>query len=80
MFVEDDDDEYINLSEVSDEIYRSVDAFSTDEDDYLEFENEEDYNERPSFTDVDGPQFPRTSINDPDQRQKRDTINTAYKS
>ena len=37
--MEDDDDEYVNSSEVSDEIYRSVDAFSTDEeDDFLEFE------------------------------------------
>ena len=40
MFVEDDDDEYIDLSEVSDEIFRSVDAFSTDEEDFLEFEND----------------------------------------
>ena len=39
MFVEDDDDEYIDISEVSDEIFRSVDAFSTDEED--EFENED---------------------------------------
>ena len=30
---EDDDDEYVNSSEVSDEIYRSVEAFSTDEED-----------------------------------------------
>ena len=40
MFVEDDDDEYIDLSEISDEIFRSVDAFSTDEEDYLDFEND----------------------------------------
>ena len=46
MFVEDDDDEYIDLSEVSDEIFRSVDAFSTDdEQDFLNFDNDaEGYN------------------------------------
>ena len=39
MFVEDDDDEYINDSEVSDELFRSVDAFSTDEEEeFAEFE------------------------------------------
>ena len=43
MFVEGDDDEYIDLSEISDEIFRSVDAFSSsDEDDYLGFD-EDDY-------------------------------------
>ena len=47
MFVEDDDDEYIDLSEVSDEIFRSVDAFSTDdEQDFLNFDNDaEGYNQ-----------------------------------
>ena len=46
MFVEDDDDEYIDLSEVSDEIFRSVDAFSTDdEQDFLNLDNDaEGYN------------------------------------
>ena len=46
MFVEDDDDEYIDLSEVSDEIFRSVDAFSTDdEEDFLNFDRDaEGYN------------------------------------
>ena len=33
MAVEDDDDEYIDESEISDELFRSVDAFSTDEED-----------------------------------------------
>ena len=32
MYVEDDDDEYIDDSELSDELFRSVDAFSTDEE------------------------------------------------
>lgn len=42
MFVEDDDDEYIDLSEISDELFRSVDAFSTDPDeDYLDYEENE---------------------------------------
>ena len=47
MFVEDDDDEYIDLSEVSDEIFRSVDAFSTDdEQDFLNLDNDaEGYNQ-----------------------------------
>ena len=43
MFVEEDDDEYIDLSEISDELYRSVDAFSTEEEDYTQSEAGEYY-------------------------------------
>ena len=40
MFVEEDDDEYIEESEISDELFRSVDAFSTDEEeDFWESEH-----------------------------------------
>ena len=38
MYAEGDDDEYIDESDVSDEVYRSVDAFSSDEnEEFLEF-------------------------------------------
>ena len=45
MIVDIDDDEYVNDSEVSDELYRSVDAFSSEEEDaasefYQQLENE----------------------------------------
>ena len=33
MYAEDDDDEYVDESEISDELFRSVDAFSSDEED-----------------------------------------------
>ena len=33
MFVENDDDEYIDSDELSDDIFRSVEAFSSDDDD-----------------------------------------------
>ena len=33
LFVENDDDEYIDSDELSDELFRSVDAFSSDDDD-----------------------------------------------
>ena len=46
LWVEEDDDEYIDSSEISDELYRSVDAFSTDEEDaYAEFEGQSDAGE-----------------------------------
>ena len=46
MFVEEDDDKYIDSSEISDELYRSVDAFSSDEgEEYNEFENQSDAGE-----------------------------------
>ena len=34
MFVENDDDEYIDSDELSDDLFRSVEAFSSDDDDY----------------------------------------------
>ena len=34
MFVENDDDEYIDSDELSDDIFRSVEAFSSGDDDY----------------------------------------------
>ena len=38
VYAEGDDDEYINDSDVSDELFRSVDAFSSDEnEEFLEF-------------------------------------------
>ena len=38
VYAEGDDDEYIDDSDVSDELYRSVDAFSSDEnEEFLEF-------------------------------------------
>ena len=40
IFVDVDDDEYINDSEVSDELYRSFDAFSSDEDAAADFYRE----------------------------------------
>ena len=38
MYVYQDDDEYIDSSELSDEIFRSVEVFSED-DEYLAFED-----------------------------------------
>ena len=43
MFVEDDDDEYIDLSEISDELFRSVDAFSSDPEDGFELDEASEY-------------------------------------
>ena len=38
VYAEGDDDEYIDDSDVSDELFRSVDAFSSDEnEEFLEF-------------------------------------------
>ena len=40
VYAEGDDDEYIDESDVSDELYRSVDAFSSDEnEEFIEFQN-----------------------------------------
>ena len=38
LFVENDDDEYIDSDELSDELFRSVEAFSSDDDDAFAFD------------------------------------------
>ena len=69
IIAENDDDEYINDSEVSDELYRSVDAFSSDDEgDAAEFYANMENNEGEFDMSFDAAQSPKVSLNDGDYR------------